>query len=173
MEDTNKPARKGPPDGHPRYGGRRKGSLNRRTQFARDLAEKMRVDPVEFLLQIVATDAVQVPVTDSETGTPLLNEDGSPKRVWQVITLNQRIDAAKALLGYLYPKLQAVQITDKDLGPTEVTTLDVAEILADPELAKAAQTMALMLIEQRADRDGDLRTGEVLTRERGALLPGR
>jgi hypothetical protein len=172
MEETKKPRRKGPPDGHPKYGGgRRKGIMNKRTQYAHELAERMKVDPLQFMLEIVASTAVQVAAVNPDTGETLLNDDGSVQHTWIAVPLQMRLDAAKSLMSYLYPKLQAMQLTGANDGPIETTVLDVAEIMANPELAQQAQRLALMMSEQQADADGDARTGEVLTRERAALLP--
>ena len=134
-----------------RRGGRRKGSLNRKTVAIRDLSEKLGVDPAEALLNMVRCDCMQVPVFDEATGRPLVGEDGKPILKWIAFSTRQRMDAAKELLPYIAPKLAATQLTGANDGPVEVASLDLTQILSDPTLAKAAQEMALMLAEQRAD----------------------
>jgi hypothetical protein len=143
--------KRGPKAGHPKWGGRRPGTLNKRTRYAHEVAEKMRVDPVAYLLSIINQEATQEVIINPQTGEAILDPaTGQPKRRWVPVTRDQRIDAAKALLGYLYPKLQAVQVTGKDEEPlqVEMSALSVTQILSDPALADAAQKMALMLAEQ-------------------------
>ena len=107
--------------GHPKFGGRRKGSRNKRTKLAEAIIERLEqelgpVEPLEALLRI-----------------------GANKRLPVVV----RMDALKSILPYIYPKLQSVDVnsTTPD-GPAE-TTVNVAAIIADPELAAAAQKLAL------------------------------
>jgi hypothetical protein len=52
-------------------------------------------------------------------------------------------------MSYLFPKLAASTVTGADNGPVAVATLDISQILANPELAKSAQTIALQIAEQR------------------------
>ena len=137
-----------------RRGGRTKGSLNKSTIAIKDLAEKLGTDPAGYLLAIVGCDGcVQVPVIDMATGQPIKGEDGQPVLEWQAITLRQRLDAAKELLPYLAPKLSAVQLSGKDGGAVQVNTLDLTALLANPELARAAQKMALQIAEQQNNQN--------------------
>jgi hypothetical protein len=136
--------------GHRKFGGRQKGTRNKRTVFAHEVAEKMGVDPLRFLLEIIKADALQIVVTDPFSGKVLLNEDGTPKRIWVAVTTAERLDASKTLIGYMYPKLQALSLSSPDGGPVEVATFDLTNILTDPRLARAAQEMALMLAEQES-----------------------
>jgi hypothetical protein len=152
-------AKRGPKVGHAKWGGRKKGTRNKRTVFAHEVAEKMGVDPVQFLLEIVKSDALQIVVTDPVSGTVLLNEDGTPKRIWVAVTTQERLDASKTLIGYMYPKLQAMQITGANDGPVEVASLDLTQILADPTMAAAAQKLALMLADQMTDAGSPFRVG--------------
>jgi len=155
MADIIKRTRTGPPDGHPRYGGRRPGSVNRKTAEMRDLAAQLGVDPVEYLCTIIACDyAVQAPVVDPDTGKQLIGADGKPLLKWMAITTRQKIDACKELLPYVKPRLAATQVTGPDDAPLQVATLDITQILADPELARNAQALALRVIEQQGDADG-------------------
>lgn len=151
--------------GHVKKGGRKPGTLNKRTRFAHEVAERMGVDPAGYLLHIIKSDVVQLAARDPKTGEAIMEADGlTPKLVWHAVTLADRIDAAKTLMRYMYPALQAVELTGKDGGPMEAAVLDVTEILANPELAKAAQTMALMMANQAADADADANTTALLKR---------
>ena len=158
-------------EGHKKVGGRPKGSMGKRSQYAFELAERMKVDPLTFMLEVVASTAVQVAAVNETTGEAVLNDDGTVKHVWVAVPLQTRLEAAKSLMSYLYPKLAATEISGADGGPVEVATLDVAEIMANPDLAKAAQQMALMLAEQAADTDNDAATLALRKREAGVLLP--
>ena len=108
--------------GHPKYGGRKKGSKNKRTKLAEAIFDKLEkeigpVDPIEGLLRI-----------------------GSNKK----LPVATRIEALKAVLPFLYPRLQAMALTSNSETPTEVK-IDVAGIIASPELATAAQKLGLAL----------------------------
>src|SRR3954447_25766249 len=78
-------------DGHPRYGGRKK----RTAQMARDLAESMGVDPLEFMLSVIKHDVMDQTVI----------QDGKQKKVKVSVPLEIRMDAAKTVAGYMYPRL--------------------------------------------------------------------
>jgi len=154
MEEIIK-QRKGAPSGHPRYGGRRKGSLNKKTVEIKQLASQMGVDPVAYLCTIVGCDgALQIPVVEPETGKNVIDADGKPVLRWIAITTRQKLDACKELMPYIRPKLAATQLTGKDGGPIETATLDITQILADPELARNAQELALRMADQMDASDG-------------------
>ncbi|MBZ5726368.1 MAG: hypothetical protein LAP87_15380 [Acidobacteriia bacterium] len=78
---------------HPNSG-RLPGTPNKRTVYARQILEDHGVDPVAMLAKTMA------------------DEDNVP--------LDVRVDCAKALLPYVYPKLSAVEVTGRDGGPVEV-----------------------------------------------------
>ena len=78
-----------PPIGHPRYGGRGKGSRNKRTLLSRDaLCESGATlngsgqAPLEFLISVMRNEALDLPI---------------------------RLDAAKSAAPYLHPKLNMVE----------------------------------------------------------------
>jgi len=134
-----------------RRGGRRPGSLNKSTAAIKDLAERLGVDPVGYFCAIIKCDgAIQVPVIDPATGKPLKDASGQPVLKWEAITLRQKLDAAKELLPYTAPKLAATQVTGANEGPVKVATLDITQVIADPELARAAQEMALLIADQQS-----------------------
>jgi hypothetical protein len=133
------------PAGHPRYGGKKK----RTAQMARDLADSLNVDPLRFLLQILKSD------TYTQT---VIGPDGKKSKQEIVITMETRIDAAKAVAGFFYSKLNSNAVTGSDHdGPVQVSSLDVAQmaaIMADPAKVEAAQNLALILA---APADGERR----------------
>jgi hypothetical protein len=78
--------------------GRLKGQPNKRTVYARQILEEHGADPVEMLAKA------------------MIDEDGVP--------LDVRIDCAKALLPYVYPKLSAVELSGPDGDPIKVAHED-------------------------------------------------
>jgi hypothetical protein len=133
-----------------RRGGRVKGSVNRRTAEIRDLSERLGVDPCGYLLAIVACPGyLQVPVFDAATGKPLKGEDGQPVLQYVAVSLRQKLDACRDLMPYIAPRLQSVALSGKDGGPVEIAALDMTALLANPELARQAQRLALQIADQR------------------------
>lgn len=143
------------PTGHPRFGGRQKGTLNKRTKFAQDLAAELKVDPVRFMLMLLNSDTVEVPVLKNPlTGEVEVGPDGKPLMRQINVPLDLRLDAAKAVAPYVHPRLQATQITGQGDGPVQLD-VDVAGVLADPQAAKAAQELALKLAQGRTTKPGE------------------
>jgi hypothetical protein len=142
--------------GHPRYGGRAKGVPNKDTFSILKTAERMAADPLEHLLSVVGCGgALKLPAIDPSNGKQLKDANGTLMYQWVAVSLTERIAACRAVMGYLYPKLQSTRISGADgVGPVEVATLDVTQIILDGDMAKAAQQLALMVAEQRADTDG-------------------
>jgi len=131
-------------EGHQRFGGRKK----RTAQQARALADEMGVDPLEFMLSIIKNEVMDQTVI----------ENGKQKKVKTVVPLDMRLDAAKTVINYMYPRLNSTAVTGADNGPIELATLDLTPILANPELARAAQEIALQLAEAEAAQiDADYR----------------
>jgi len=120
--------------GHPRLGGRKPGSQNKRTRQAIEICEAMDFHPAALLATVVLTGK-------------LPNPDGTTVE----IDASGRMDALKALCPYVMPRLQATQVTGKDDGPLAVATLDISRILADPALVEQAQNLALAMVD--ADRN--------------------
>ena len=112
--------------------------------MARDLADELGCDPLAFMMRIINSDVIEQTVI----------ENGKEKRVKVAIDLATRLDAAKNVAGYLYPRLSAQQVTGKDDGPVAVAALDVAAILANPALAAAAQELALQVVEAECRAEG-------------------
>jgi hypothetical protein len=120
---------------HPRVGGRKPGSQNRRTRQAIEISETLIFHPAAFLATIAL--AGMMPNPDGST-TPVTKDD--------------RIRAATSLAPFLMPCLQATQVTGANDGPIEVATTDtLALILNNSEAVEAAQKLALLLCEAEAD----------------------
>ena len=145
MEHTT---RTGPPNGHPRWGGRKK----RKVAEARALADQLQVDPLHFMLKIISSEIIEQKV---------IAEDGTETLVKVAVSLDTRLDAAKTVMNYLYPRLSAQQISGKDEGPVQVARadFDITSIMNNPELCAAAQSLSLMLTEQEYVNNGELVPG--------------
>jgi len=107
--------------GHIKVGGRSpgrpKGSVSKRTQVARDLIEKLNYCPLENLLKIARARRYSIEI---------------------------RMDAMKAALPFLYPKLSTVFMNAKTDSTVDVRHY-VEAAMADPALAAAMQTISLGL----------------------------
>ena len=115
--------------GHPRVGGRKPGSQNKRTKQAIEICEAMGFHPAAFLATIALTG--QMPNPDG-TSTPVGTEE--------------RLRAAQALAPFVMPKLQSTQVTGGNDGPVEVNGLvDMRAIMADPVALELAQALALKM----------------------------
>lgn len=97
----------------------------RRTARAQDVADNLGFDPVEWLIKI-AVDGV------------MLNPDGTETPV----DTDQRLDAGKAVMPYLKPKLLAATVTQEE-PPDTRTTIDIERMMQDPALVEAAQRLSL------------------------------
>jgi hypothetical protein len=111
------------------------------------MADQLGVDPLFYLCNLLAVDVV----TEVEIGP-----DGKERKVKVPVTHETKISVAQSLANYFYPRLNATQVTGADDGPvrTATVTLDVSAILAKPELAYAAQELALAVVQQEADAEG-------------------
>ena len=126
--------------GHPRFGGRKPGSQNKRTKQALEICEALDFHPAAFLATIALTG--QMPNPDGTT-TPVSTED--------------RIRAATSLAPFVMPRLQATQVTGKDEGPVAVAAgaFDLTPFLQDAATVEVLQNIALAMAEQEAARDPD------------------
>jgi hypothetical protein len=114
--------RGGRPPGYPRTGGRQPGTLNKKTVYARQILEEHGADPVEALAKAMID--VKVP-------------------------LDLRLDCAKALLPYVYPRLAAVEVTGRDGGPVETDhTGEIIHRMMQDDVLVAR--MESIVIEQQA-----------------------
>jgi hypothetical protein len=145
--------------GHPRLGGRKK----RTAQAARDLADSLGCDPLAFMMGLIQKD------TYIQT---VIEPDGKKKKVEVAVTMDLRLDAAKTVVNYLYPRLNAQSISGPDNGPIEVeaVTLGLDRIMADPALCAMAQDLSLAMSEASRARPG---VAEAQPDEPKALPPAR
>ncbi len=115
--------RGGRPPGYPKTGGRLPGTPNKRTVYARQILDEHGADPVEMLAKTMR-DEKNVP-------------------------LDIRIDCAKALLPYVYPRLAAVEVTGRDGDPVQVEH-DSALLRLMREDDALVERMEAIIIEQTA-----------------------
>jgi hypothetical protein len=90
------------PKGHPRYGGRSKGTPNKRTKEMLDAARAAR----EKARRVLGNDAFD---GDAHALLVLVYRDTS-------LPIELRLDAAKVAINYESPRLQAIQVE----GHTEI-----------------------------------------------------
>jgi hypothetical protein len=110
-----------PPAGSGRKPGRPKGALNRIRQTAREICEQENIEPVKALI-----------------------------RVWRSkkFPLDMRLDALKCIVRLVHPTLTAARI-DANVEATLTTDIrhHISVINSDPQLAAAAEAIALRLAE--------------------------
>lgn len=94
-----------PGDGKGRLGGRTKGTPNKRSLQARELAEKLNVDPLEVLLRMCKRDWEGLGY-ESETVT-VVTMTGTADV--PVIGPDLQIKAAKEAVKYIYPALKSIE----------------------------------------------------------------
>jgi hypothetical protein len=119
--------------GHKRLGGRRKGT---RSWAARTMAEEAGFHPVTIAMDVILHG--RLPAIKGRPQKPVSDEE--------------RLKALTNIFQYLLPKLSAQTFTGPDGGALQLATLDVTKLMMDPELAAAAQKLALGIAS--ADRDG-------------------
>lgn len=79
-------------------------------------AHELGIDPFKVLLLVVAGDYAALGLkADVET------DDKGEASLINPISLDQRIDAAKAAMPYLAPKQKSVEIKTADDGPIAIT----------------------------------------------------
>jgi hypothetical protein len=122
--------------GHPRFGGKKK----RTAAQARAIAEQLGVDPLEYMLKLLASDTMDEIEIDATTG--------KRKKVKVPVPQALKVDISKAIIGFFYPRLNAQSITGPSGGAVEVATLDITKLLEDPDTARMAQNLALAMAEQ-------------------------
>jgi hypothetical protein len=123
--------------GHLRVGGRKK----RTAAQARALADELGVDPLSYLLTLLASEVME----EAEIGP-----NGKVKHVKVPVPTSLKVDISKSILGHFYPKLNATQVTGNDDGPIGLATLDLTPILSDAALAHAVQEAVIQGLEAEA-----------------------
>ena len=116
--------------GHPRVGGRKPGSQNKRTKMALEICQELNFHPAAFLATIALTGLMPNP---DGTATPVTTDD--------------RLRAALGLAPFVMPKLAQTTLSGNDGGPIEVDNsgFDIRMIMADESLLEAAQKLALAM----------------------------
>jgi hypothetical protein len=80
--------------GHPKTGGRRIGTPNKATLEARELAEKLKIEPLKILLFFAAGDWCALGFTEADL----------PKIQDSLALMKLRFQAASQAAGFIYPK---------------------------------------------------------------------
>jgi hypothetical protein len=106
------------PKGHPRYGGRKKGTPNKKDSTLALKSKELGIDPFEILLLFAKGDweALGYPAaTFVKEGSTFVNEE-------LYIKPETRARAAAEAAQYIYPKLKAIEHSgDKD-NPVQLAT---------------------------------------------------
>jgi hypothetical protein len=123
--------------GHLRVGGRQK----RTAAEARSLADTLGVDPLAYLLNLLAVDA---------TMELEFAEDGTERKIKVPVSRELKIDISKSLAGFFYPKLNSQQVTGPNEGPIEITRAsnELERAMAAPGGVEIIQRAALLLAGQ-------------------------
>lgn len=74
-----------------KFGGREKGTLNKRSLAAIEIAEEHECNPIEFLCYVMKGDVTYLK---------------------EAPDLDLRVAAAKELASYLFPKLKSIELND-------------------------------------------------------------
>jgi hypothetical protein len=123
--------------GHPRVGGRTK----RTAAQARSLADLLGVDPLAYLLNLLAADATM----ELEFAA-----DGTERRVKLPVSRELKIDISKSICGMFYPRLNAQQISGPDEAPIEIAraNTELERAMMTPDGVEAVQKLALLMAGQ-------------------------
>jgi hypothetical protein len=113
--------------------GRPRGAINRRSQMARDIVERLNCDPLEALLLIVRNRRLSIEV---------------------------RLDAAKAAVPFVHARLSTTFISARVESNVNVTRQIQEIATADPELAKAMEALSLRLTQ--AGHDAKRQAAEII-----------
>lgn len=101
----------------------------------RALATACNVNPFAISLEILRTQHLPVP-------------EGSPDKKGRQVTTAEYVKVLVEIQTYLAPKMQATALTGAEGGPVAVAAMDVTQLMANPELARAAQLLALGMAQQ-------------------------
>ena len=120
--------------GHIRVGGRQK----RTAAQARSLADELGVDPLAYLLNLLAVDA---------TEEVEFTADGTERRVKVPVSRELKVSISQSVVGLFYPRLntQAVAVSGPDGGPIATVSMNFDAILSTPEGVEAAQKLSLLM----------------------------
>jgi len=114
--------------GHPKYGGRqKKEKVSQKMWQAREIAEELDFHPLIEAIKIYRTGKLPA----------------APGVKAQPVSATSRVRCLEQALAFLLPRLSHQSISNPEGGPVQVATLDMVELMKNPELARAAQTLAL------------------------------
>lgn len=133
--------------GSPKFGGRTKGTPNKKTQALLDRAKELGIDPFEILLYAAGNKWARLGYC---SGT--LRRKGDDGKTYTVdrIPLELRIIAAKEACQYIYPKRKAIEISTDEKNPIGA--------------------YLLMTVEERAIKRAELEAELGLEREKPKLV---
>src|ERR1039458_9358806 len=120
--------------GHLKVGGRTK----RTAAQARSLADELGVDPLAYLLNLLAVDATE----ELEFAA-----DGTERKIKVPVSRELKIDISKSICGMFYPRLNAQQISSPDGGPVEIERVntELERAMAAPGGVEIIQRAALLI----------------------------
>jgi len=121
-----------------RYGGRTKGTPNRKTEEAEAIARKLGCNPIEILCRFAMDDWKKLGY--NEQSSKFLTQKGELIEK-PLITPEIRMKAASELAQYLYPKRKAIEHSGEISAVTEqrLTTTEIQNILVDDPFLKAKE----------------------------------
>jgi len=126
--------------GHRPCGRKPKGTPNAQTWFARAVLEEKGINPISLALDVVTSGLLPLAANQDPKNRKLLSDE-------------LRVKVLLELMNYTFPRLSSQALTGPTGGAVEVATLDVLELMQNPELAAAAQKLALGI--STAQRDGN------------------
>ena len=128
--------------GHERLGGRKK----RTAAQARALAEELGIDPMSYLLHLLAVD-----VTEELEIKP----DGTEQRVKVPVSRELKVSISQGLMNFFYPRLNTTAVTGPDEGPVLLASQNqnMSVIMSSPEAVEMAQRLALRMAESKTPPD--------------------
>lgn len=106
----------GRPAGLPKTGGRKKGSINKKSRELKEIAEDLGVDPFEVLLHFAKGDYKALGY--AETVTKYVQ--GGESYEEPTISPELRQKSAKDACEYLHPKLKSIELKGSAANPLEV-----------------------------------------------------
>jgi hypothetical protein len=125
--------------GHLRVGGRTK----RTAAQARSLADELGVDPLAYLLNLLAVDAT----IELEFAA-----DGTERKIKLPVSRELKIDISKSICGMFYPRLNSQTISNPEGGPVEIERVntELERAMSTSEGLEAVQKLALLMAGQGA-----------------------
>jgi hypothetical protein len=117
--------------GHRPCGRKPKGTPNAQTWFARAVLEEKGVNPISLALDVVTSGLLPLAANQDAKHRKLLSDE-------------LRVKVLLELMNYTFPRLSSTALTGANgTGAVEIATVDVLELMRDPEMAAAAQKLAL------------------------------